>query len=77
MKEEQEKSTIQIPGFTAEASLCKPGEQYNIAGTRSVSTEGRVLPQIGSFSCGSLYCCDEYGNCWRNLKSGFHAISFY
>jgi hypothetical protein len=55
-------SKIKMPGFTAEASLCKMSENYHMNGTNATSINGReILPQY-CYRVGlcKLCCWDPY-----------------
>lgn len=68
-------SAIQIPAFTAEASLYQTSGQCNAARSRPASTDARVqsqftLARYPIIWCGGLYCCDEHGNCFHRINVG-------
>jgi hypothetical protein len=55
---------MNIPGFTAEASLSKPNEHYELTADKAQCPKGpRVIPQRRIVSGGCLYECDWYYNC--------------
>jgi hypothetical protein len=56
-------SKMKMPGFTAEASLCKMDESYYMNGTNATLINGReVRPQLcyHNWRSGKL-CCYVYG----------------
>ncbi len=56
MKEKADR--MNIPGFTAEASLYQTSERYQMAGVSHVLTDGRqVMPQFCYSPRPGLYCC--------------------
>jgi hypothetical protein len=55
---------MNIPGFTAEASLSKPNEHYELTADKAqCPKEQRVIPQRRIVSGGRIYECDWFMRC--------------
>jgi hypothetical protein len=54
---------MNIPGFTAEASLSKSNEHYELIADKAQCPKGRVIPQRRIVSGGRIYECDWFMRC--------------
>jgi hypothetical protein len=49
---------MNLPGFTAEASLCQTSERYHMVMTPALAADGReVLPQFCYSPVPGVFCC--------------------
>lgn len=58
-------STLKMPGFSAEASLCHVSERYAPSGTLAAKADARkILPQqLQCEQIGNDICCCMWGVC--------------
>ena len=57
-------NTMNMPGFTAEASLYQANERYQMIGTLVAPEDGRkILPQQVCHVSGAYICCCMWGVC--------------
>jgi hypothetical protein len=55
---------VNIPGFTAEASLSRPTKNYELVADKAQRPKGqRVIPQRRFVYGGRIYECDWYMRC--------------